>query len=244
MTLNLFLEAPYQKSFEATIDAVEGNAIILNQTGFYATSGGQPGDIGTLRFANDDTPIIVAATVKDRENADRILHIAPENTDLSRLTPGTVITGEIDWPWRHNNMRMHTALHLLCSLIEGDVTGGQIGSAKSRLDFNIESGSINKEELTQKINELIEQDHPISEEWISEEELNNNPSLVRTLSVKPPSGSGRIRLVRIGSKENTIDLQPCGGTHVRSTAEIGKVIVSKIENKGRMNKRISIYFDD
>lgn len=237
-TKNLWLEDSYSQDFSATVMHAEGNIISLDQTLFYATSGGQPGDNGTLRIQGQDIP--VQTTVKDRDNPGHILHIIPEGAPLPAVNDS--IEGHINWDWRHANMRMHTAMHLLCSLIEGDVTGGQIGSAKSRLDFNIESGSLDKEALTQQLNTLIEQDHPITEEWITEEELAAQPDLVRTLSVQPPKGNGRIRLIRIGTPDNIIDLQPCGGTHVRSTAEIGAVEVAKIENKGRMNKRVSIRF--
>lgn len=239
-TTPLFLEDDYTKAFEAEVLACEGNAIVLDQTHFYATSGGQPGDIGLIRLNGEEYAI--TSTVKDRDNPGRILHIVNENAPVPAI--GEVVTGEINWDWRYANMRMHSALHLLCSLIEGDVTGGQIGSAKSRLDFNIDSGTLDKEALTEQFNILIEQDHPITQEWITEEELNANPDLVRTLSVKPPRTGGKIRLIRIGMGDQTVDLQPCGGTHVKTTHEIGRIEVSKIENKGRMNKRISIRFAD
>ena len=238
MTKLLFLEDDYTQNFEADIVACEGNAIALDQTHFYATSGGQPGDLGQLKL--NDQIFQIVTTVKDRETPGRILHIVNENTPVPQV--GQRVTGEINWEWRYANMRMHSALHLLCSLVEGDVTGGQIGSAKSRLDFNIESGTLDKEELSRQLNALIEQNHPITQEWISEEELDAQPNLVRTLSVKPPRTGDRIRLIRIGTADHTVDLQPCGGTHVRNTGEIGAIEVAKIENKGRMNKRISIRF--
>jgi len=139
-------------------------------------------------------------------------------------------------------MRMHTAMHLLCSLIEGDATGGQIGTEKSRLDFNVPSGAYDKEELTNQLNELIKADHPISTSWITDEELEANPQLIRTMSVKPPMGFGKVRVVQIGKDDNIIDFQPCGGTHVKTTGEIGEVLVSKIENKGKQNRRFNIIF--
>lgn len=237
MTAKLFLDDAYQTSFEATVVAAGEKGIQLDKTVFYATSGGQPGDLGTLNIANQNIPVL--GTIKG-EGFDDIWHQLPEGLPLPSV--GSPVRGEIDWTTRHKHMRMHTLLHLIVSQIEGDITGCQIGAEKSRVDFNIETGAIEKEEFTGRINALIEADHPISAEWITDEELAGNPSLIRTMSVKPPVGSGRVRLVRIGAMDNTVDLQPCGGTHVRSTGEIGKVSITKIENKGKQNRRISVVF--
>lgn len=239
MTEKLYLETPYDQDFEAEVIAVGENGIQLDKSLFYPTSGGQPGDIGKLEAANDE--INIATTCKG-EAPDDVWHIPTEGSNLP--TVGTKVKGHIDWSIRHKHMRMHTAMHLLCSLIEGDATGGQIGAEKSRLDFNIPSGAYDKVEITEKLNALIEQDHPISTSWITDEELTANPDLVRTMSVKPPMGTGKVRMVQIGSGDNIVDYQPCGGTHVQSTKEIGKVRVAKIENKGKQNKRFQIVFEE
>jgi misacylated tRNA(Ala) deacylase len=154
------------------------------------------------------------------------------------------VLAEIAWERRHRHMRMHTALHLLCSLIPFPVTGGSIGAEESRLDFDIsEAGVVDKDDLTERLGALVAADHPVAFHWITDQELADNPGLVRTMSVKPPTGSGKIRLVAIGA-DGSVDLQPCGGTHVRSTAEIGRIAVTKIEKKGRQNRRIRLAFAD
>jgi misacylated tRNA(Ala) deacylase len=218
---------------------VTENGIELSRSLFYPTSGGQPGDTGLLTVANQN--IQVATTRKDKER-DEVLHVLAEESYLPSV--GDKITGKIDWETRYKHMRMHTTMHLLCSLITGDATGGQIGAEKSRLDFNVPGNAYNKEELTEKLNELIEQDLPISTSWITDEELEANPQLIRTMSVKPPMGTGKVRVVQIGADDNVVDFQPCGGTHVKSTAEIGKIKISKIENKGKQNRRFHIIFDE
>ena len=220
----LFIENSYLKDFETTIKKIENNNIILEQTAFYAKSGGQPGDIGKLIF--NENEINIVDTIYDYEK--NILHIC-ENAE--NLNIGEKIIGKINW-----NI---SALHLLCSLIPYDVTGGQISFEKSRLDFNAEN-KIEKEELENKINQLIQEDHEISFQWITSEELDEQPELVRTLSVKPPRTKNKIRLVKIGN----IDLQPCGGTHVKSTKEIGEIKIGKIENKGKMNRRVNLSIND
>lgn len=235
----LFTDNAYETDFTAKVVAIENNTVILDKTLFYYTSGGQPGDTGVLT-ANDNN-FEIAATVKDRESGN-ILHILPEDAVLPKV--GDEITGKIDWETRHKHMRMHTCMHLICSLIEGDVTGGQVRADRSRLDFNIPTGQYDKESLTQQLNELIAADHPVTSRWVDESELDAHPELVRTMSVQPPRGVGKIRLLQIGTEGNMIDLQPCGGTHVKSTGEIGKMLISKIENKGKQNKRINIVFAD
>jgi misacylated tRNA(Ala) deacylase len=228
----LFIEDSYLKDFDATILNIDSNKIILDRTAFYAKSGGQPGDIGKIILNGKEINII--DTVYD--NKQNILHVC-ENCD--DLKVDEKIKGKIDWEIRYKHMQMHSALHLLCSLIPYDVTGGQISYEKSRLDFNADD-KIEKEEIENKINQLVKDDHEISYQWITFEELDNQPDLVRTMSVKPPKTNNKIRLVKIGS----IDLQPCGGTHVGRTKEIGNIRISKIENKGKMNRRVNLSISD
>jgi len=228
----LFIEDSYLKDFDATILNIDSNKIILDRTAFYAKSGGQPGDIGKIILNGKEINII--DTVYD--NKQNILHVCENSNDLKI---DEKIKGKIDWNIRYKHMRMHTALHLLCSLIPYDVTGGQISYEKSRLDFNADD-KIEKEEIENKINQLVEDDHEISYQWIKLEELDNQPDLVRTMSVKPPRTNNEIRLVKIGS----IDLQPCGGTHVSRTKEIGNIRIGKIENKGKMNRRVNLSISD
>lgn len=239
MTQKLYLETPYETQFEAEVISADENGIRLSQSLFYPTSGGQPGDTGTLQVANQNLKI--ATTRKDKEQ-DEVLHIPAEGCSLPRI--GDKVTGQIDWETRYKHMRMHTSMHLLCSLIEGYATGGQIGAEKSRLDFDVPSGVYDKETLTEQMNVLIEANHSVTTSWITDEELEANPGLIRTMSVKPPMGAGKVRVVQIGEGENIVDFQPCGGTHVKSTGEIGKVRISKIENKGKQNRRFHIVFDN
>ncbi len=237
MTAKLFLDDAYQTHCDAKIIAVGDKGIQLDKTVFYATSGGQPGDVGSLIVSNQNIPVMGA--IKG-EGLDDIWHLLPEGMPAPSI--GDSVQGQIDWALRHKHMRMHTLLHLIVSQIKGDITGCQIGAEKSRVDFNIETGAVDKDELSVKINDMIVQDYPISAEWITDEELAANPQLIRTMSVKPPVGAGKVRLVRIGTKDNTVDIQPCGGTHVRSTAEVGPVVITKLENKGAKNRRISVVF--
>ena len=229
----LFRDDPYLTSCEARVTAVGEEGIRLDRTVFYPEGGGQPGDIGTLTRA-DGTKIEIVDARKGQDHED-VVHIAA--ADAPALSVGDRVTAEIDWARRHRLMRMHTCLHLLCAVVEGDVTGGQIGDGKGRLDFNMDEKP-DKEQLAQEINRLIAENHPVTPEWITDEELETKPELVRTMSVKPPRGGGRIRLLNIAG----IDLQPCGGTHVRETGEIGPIEVGKIENKGRQNRRINLRF--
>jgi misacylated tRNA(Ala) deacylase len=238
MTEALFRTDPYQRESEATVLTInERGGIVLDRSIFYPTSGGQPGDSGTLTAPAGVCPI--ATTVYDEDRTTIVL-VAPE--DAPRPRAGDTVTLTLDWDRRHARMRMHTALHLLCSLIPFPVTGGQIGDGDGRLDFDIEdAGALDKDELTQRLNALIEADHPVMTRWITDAELEANPGLVRTMAVKPPMGTGKVRLVEIGDG-GAIDCQPCGGTHVRSTAEIGPISVTKIEKKGRQNRRVRIAF--
>jgi misacylated tRNA(Ala) deacylase len=229
----LFIENPYLKEFDAKIVNINTNQITLDQTAFYARSGGQPGDVG--RLTTNEMTINIIDTIKDQKN--NIIHIAENNIQLEI---GEKIQGIINLNKRYKHMRMHTALHLLCSVIPLDVTGGQIGYDKSRLDFNAQDYKIEKEEIENNINSLVKKDHEISYQWITNDELEQQPELVRTMSVQPPKIKGEIRLVKIGN----VDLQPCGGTHVKNTAEIGEIKIGKIENKGKMNRRVNILIND
>lgn len=228
-------EDPYLKECPATVVSVDERGVRLDRTVFYPTGGGQPGDTGVLRWAGGETAI--ADTVKG-DGPEDVVHVPAAGAELPPA--GAEVEAVIDWARRYRHMRMHTAMHLLCSLVEGEVTGGQVGAEKSRLDFNVPAGALDKQVIAEKINALIAAGHRTSCLWITDDELAARPELVRTMSVKPPTGSGRVRLMRIGSAEAPVDLQPCGGTHVADTAEIGPVEVAKIENKGKQNRRISI----
>lgn len=234
MTERLFLDHPTLQSMDAIVRSAGPEGIVLDQTVFYARSGGQPGDCGQLTWAGGTLTVTEAF----KGDNDAVLHKPAEGSTLPE--PGTAVTGTLDWPRRHALMRMHTTLHLLCATLPGvSVTGGQIGADKSRLDFDM-ADPPTKESLDEKLNALIAANHPVSAYWVDEAVLDANPNMVRTLSVKPPRGSGRVRLVRIGTADTLIDLQPCGGTHVVRTGEIGAVRVTKIENKGRQNRRIVV----
>jgi misacylated tRNA(Ala) deacylase len=201
---------------------------------FYPTGGGQPGDTGVLRLAGG-TAIAIVDTVKGVA-ADEVIHVLSPGTALP--PPGAEVTAEIDWERRHRLMRMHTCLHLLCAVVPGAVTGGQVSDGRGRLDFDVPGSSLDKDAIAAGLNRLIAEGHAVAPRWIDDAELAAHPELVRTMSVKPPTGMGRVRLLEIAG----VDLQPCGGTHVRNTAEIGRVEITKIENKGRQNRRINLAF--
>jgi misacylated tRNA(Ala) deacylase len=230
----VFRDAPYARSCEATVIAADERGVLLDRTVFYPTGGGQPGDRGTLTLA-DGGEVAVTNAIKG-ELPDDVIHVLAEGSPLP--APGSRVTADIDWERRHRLMRMHTCLHLLSAILPYPVTGGQVGEDRGRLDFDIAEASLDKEELTASLNRLVADDHPVSPEWISEAELDAQPELVKTMSVKPPRGSGRVRLVRIAG----LDLQPCGGTHVARTSEIGRVQIEKIQSKGRQNRRVSVAF--
>ncbi len=231
----LFQEDSYLKECEAEITAAGPEGILLSQTVFYPTGGGQPGDSGQLLLA--DGQAFQVAEARKGAGPGEVLHILAEGSALPPV--GAKVTARIDWERRYRHMRMHTCLHVLCSQVEGDVTGGSVGDGKGRLDFNL-SEAPDKEALVQAVNRVIAGDHPVRPRWVSDEELESNPDLVRTMSVRPPSGFGQVRLLEIEG----VDLQACGGTHVARTSEIGWVRIGKIENKGKQNRRINILFEE
>jgi misacylated tRNA(Ala) deacylase len=233
----LFRDDAYLKDCAATVTAVnDKGGILLDQTVFYATAGGQPGDKGTLTW--DGGNVTIATTVYD-ETKD-VVHVPAEGQTLPGV--GAKVTPTLDWSNRYRNMRAHTLMHLLCASVPFPVTGGAIGEDGGRIDFDIPEGQIpDKVDLTATLNRLVTEDHPVSFRWITDEEMAENQHLIRTMSVKPPTGTGRVRLVMIG-EDGKVDLQPCGGTHLSSTGAIGPVVVSKIENKGKINRRIRVAF--
>ena len=230
----IFEQNAYTKEIETKIKEIdpENKTIELEDAIFYGKSGGQPGDEGEI--IADGQKIKVNETIKAGESIKNILE------NLNGLRKDQKIIAKINWDKRYKYMRMHSALHLMCASIPLGVTGGQIGYEKSRLDFNDPDKEIKKEELQEKINTLMKDDHEITYEYIDSRILESQPELVRTMSVKPPSIDGKLRFVKIGN----VDFQPCGGTHVKSTKEIGKITIGKIENKGRMNRRVNILIND
>lgn len=240
MTEKLYRADAYARSCDAHILAVtDRGGIVLDRTVFYASAGGQPGDKGTIEIPGLGS-IEIATAVNDADKAT-IVHV-PAAPLVSAPAIGATVKASLDWDNRLKLMRMHTGLHLLCSLVKFPVTGGQIGADEGRLDFDIaDADAIDKDKLSDDLNALIEGNHAITEQWITDAELEANPGLVRTMSVKPPMGSGRVRLVLIGA-DGAIDRQPCGGTHVQNTNEIGRLAVTKIEKKGKLNRRIRVAF--
>jgi len=230
MAQELFREDAYLKNCEATVLAIDEKGIRLDRTVFYPTGGGQPGDHGTLTLADGRT-IAIADTVKA---GDDIAHVPAADAAVPAV--GDKVTATVDWARRYRHMRMHTALHVMSAVIKGDVTGGQVNGDKSRLDFNLGADVPAKEHVTAEVNRLIALDRPVTPRWITDEELAARPELVKTMSVRPPSGAGRVRLLEIEG----VDLQACGGTHVAHTSEIGTVECLKVENKGKMNRRFII----
>jgi misacylated tRNA(Ala) deacylase len=230
----LFRDDAYRRSTPATVIAVEDNRIQLDCTPFYPTGGGQPGDRGTLTA--EDGRVFAVLDTRKGERPDEVLHLLAEHGAVPAV--GTRVTAAIDWDYRHRLMRLHTCLHLLCAIVPGAVTGGQISDGKARIDFDVPGESLDKDAIAARLNALIAAGHSVETRWITDGELAAKPELVRTMSVKPPTGAGRIRLLDIVG----VDLQPCGGTHIRNTAEIGPILVTKIENKGRQNRRITISF--
>lgn len=234
MVEELFRQDAYLKSCEATVVAVDDRGIRLDRTVFYPTGGGQPGDRGTLTLP-DGTSLSITDTVK--ADGD-IAHVPAPGMPMPEV--GSTVTGVLDWARRYRHMRMHTALHVMSAVIKGDVTGGQVAADKSRLDFNLGGEVPAKEHVTAEVNRLIALDSSVTPRWITDEELAARPELVKTMSVRPPSGAGRVRLLEIDG----VDLQACGGTHVAHTGEIGRVECVKVENKGKMNRRFIIALAD
>lgn len=236
-TEELFRSEPYTRVCTASVVSSDNEGIVLNRTIFYPEGGGQPGDTGTLEPATPGLRDIRIIGTERREG--EIVHLVEPFT--ARLEPGTQVNLLLDWAPRHRHMRMHTCLHLLCAVVgDAKVTGGSVGTEKGRLDFNLPDNPLTREEVQLSLDRLIEADLKVTTRWITDEELAAQPDLVRTMSVQPPSGQGRIRLVEIEG----VDLQPCGGTHVAHTAEIGRIVVGKIESKGSRNRRISLRFGD
>lgn len=234
----VYLTDPYLREMESLVVGNGPNGgILLEKTIFYPTSGGQPNDLGTLSWNGKN------ASISDvrKYGMDGIEIILDENSPLPE--EGDVVHQEIDWDRRYTHMKIHTSLHLLSVVIPLPVTGGSISTLKGRLDFDMPDPLENKEIIEEQLNNLINQALPVSYEWISSEELAQKPEMVKTMSVKPPMGAGQVRLVRIGSSPESVDLQPCGGTHVKSTDEIGKIRLGKIEKKGRNNRRVNLFVE-
>jgi misacylated tRNA(Ala) deacylase len=228
----LFREDAYAKSCPATVTAVDERGVRLDRTVFYPLGGGQLGDTGVLRLADGST-VAIADTLKGAA-PDEVIHVLASGGGAPAV--GSSVIAEIDWERRHRLMRMHSCLHLLCAVITGDVTGGQVSDGKGRLDFNLPEAKLDKDHIEAELNRLIAEDHAVRPRWITDAELTAHPELVRTMSVKPPMGLGRVRLLEIEG----VDLQPCGGTHITHTGEIGPVEVVKIESKGKQNRRVNL----
>jgi misacylated tRNA(Ala) deacylase len=234
-TALLFRDNAYLPETEAIVLGVnDRRGILLDRTVFFATGGGQPGDSGRLERTGA-TPVTIATTVYGDDKSE-VVHVPSESEALPE--PGETVKAVLDWERRLRHMRIHTGLHLLSVVLPYPVTGGSIGVEEGRLDFDIEGEVPPKEAIEEQLNALVAANYPVRDEWITDDELLANPGLVKTMKVKPPMGSGRVRLVRIGD----IDLQPCGGTHVRATGEIGRLMIGKIESKGRQNRRVRIRF--
>ncbi|MDX1516838.1 MAG: alanyl-tRNA editing protein [Woeseiaceae bacterium] len=230
-TDELFRSDAYLRTCSAVVTRVDDHRVWFDRTVFYPCGGGQPGDTGRILWAGGHVDVV------DTLNDDGdIAHVV---SDGALPSPGTAVELEIDWDRRYRHMRMHTALHLLGAVLQYPVTGGNISSDKSRLDFNMED-TIDKDTLAADVNRLVTEDHPVSHRWISDAELDAQPELVRTMSVQPPRGKGRVRLLDVDG----VDLQPCGGTHVRRTGEIGTIRIGKVEKKGRQNRRVNIHLDN
>lgn len=239
MTELTFRADAYLREAAATVIAhTPEGGIVLDRTIFYPTGGGQPGDSGSVSWQGNS--LIIATTVK--ADAEAIALVPAEPRELPMI--GTRVLQDLDWERRHRHMRVHTALHLLSVVIPLPVSGGSISVEKGRLDFDMPETLDDKEALDVKLNDLIELDLVVSDSWITEADLAANPRLVKTMSVKPPSGAGQVRLVRIGDGAEEIDLQPCGGTHVARTGEIGRVRLGKVEKKGRRNRRVTLLLDN
>jgi misacylated tRNA(Ala) deacylase len=232
----LFRDDSYLKTCEARVVAItETGGIVLDRTVFYANSGGQPGDSGAL-LLNDGSRVPIETAIFTNVGKSEIAHVPADGAPAPAV--GDTVHAEIDWDKRHARMRMHTALHLLTAALPYAVTGGSVGEQESRLDFDIPEGGLDKDAITARLGAMIATDATVTSRWISDAELDANPGLVKTMSVKPPAGTGQVRLIEIAG----LDLQPCGGTHVRRLNEIGAVRVTQIEKKGKLNRRVRIAF--
>ena len=229
MTELLFRDDAYLKSCSATVVALHGDAVELDRTVFYPVGGGQPGDSGRLGGLR-------VADTRRSEDGECVLHIVEPGAALPQ--PGAQVEAEIDWDRRHRHMRLHTALHLLCAVVRAPVTGGRIGEDKAHIDFDIEMEKLVKDEIEAGLNALVAAGREVRPRWISDAELDAKPELVRTMSVAPPRGAGRVRLLEIDG----VDLQACGGTHVADTREVGRLAVAKIRSEGKRNKRVTLAF--
>jgi misacylated tRNA(Ala) deacylase len=232
VTEQLFREDSYLKQCDAVVVQADPAAIILDRSVFYPTGGGQPGDTGSIRWDGGSVDVI---DTRYGDNGDICHLVAPEATLPEE---GTAVTAVLDWERRYLHMRMHTGLHLLGSVLQFGVTGGNISAQKSRLDFDMED-PVDKDQVNAALQALVDANHKIRHRWISDAELEAQPELVRTMSVKPPSGAGQVRLLEIDS----IDLQPCGGTHLGSTSEVGRISLGKVEKKGKHNRRVYVQLD-
>jgi misacylated tRNA(Ala) deacylase len=232
MTEKVFYQDSYQKTHQSVIIEIVNGGVVLESTIFYPLGGGQPGDTGSLSIAGVQYQVVDTRYLEDRRTIAHYL----DADDLTGIHVGEPAQLKLDWERRHHHMRMHTCMHLMCSLISAQATGGAVGEVESRIDFDLQGQTVDKDNLTTALNQLIRKDLPVTIGSITDEELEQNPGLVRTMSVQPPTGQGEVRTVRI---EET-DYQPCGGTHVRSTGEIGEVVITKIKSKGRQNKRITL----
>jgi misacylated tRNA(Ala) deacylase len=236
MTEFVFREQSYLKTLDAEVEAVlEDGGIVLDRTIFYANSGGQPGDNGQI-VLSDGAVVPIVTAVHPGGDKTRIAHMVAEGAQ--RPSGGDRVRLEIDWDRRYRLMRMHTALHLLSVALPFPVTGGSVGEDKGRLDFDMPEAPSDLGAIETQLNGMVEANHPVTAEWISDAEMAANPELIKTMNVKPPMGHGRVRLIRIGS----VDVQPCGGTHVAATGEIGPLKLGKIEKKGAQNRRVSLLF--
>ncbi len=227
----LYQTDAYLRDTPAVVTELDDRGIVLDRTVFYPQGGGQPGDSGMLIVDGVEFPVTVAQYSKDRT---KVLHMLAAEAALPEV--GQSVVARIEWAARLARMRVHTALHLLTAVLPFPVTGGAIGEGEGRLDFAISDTILDKQDIETRLQALIDQDAPVGTQWITDEELLANPGLLKTMSVKPPMGTGKVRLVAIG----TIDLQPCGGTHVARTSEIGRVAITGIENKGKQNRRVRI----
>lgn len=236
MTKQIFYDDAYLKECASVVTATGQNWVELEGSLFYASGGGQPGDTGVLITPSGEE-IPVTDTVKG-ESKQSIRHLL--DIEKCPLKVGDKVIQKIDWERRHRLMRMHTCLHLLCSLVPKGVTGGSVGVNKARLDFDLQDSKADKIELTEKLNQLIQKELDVTTEFITDEELDQQPDLVRTMSVQPPRGQGKVRVVNVAG----VDYQPCGGTHVQNTREIGRVKVASIKSKGKRNRRINLVFDE